>query len=404
MISFRLRRAARPAVDAQLFRRAMGRPAVARELFLPLGRAWWDGGRYTLGRWAARGRGPRLAGVRLQEPGPAAAGAPPERDTQADLRALVGSVAELRRQPGLEGVVLSAEALAAPQAGAVPGKRLVFGLRVPAFGRGRPEAAAARECHRAIRRAVERAGYRVVHPLRPPDPAAGFAGLLEWAGAVRLRRKRRERRWLLLLPLLLLLPWAFPGCPSKPSTLFGISVDTEGFIILLDKSGSMGDFFGPVRDEAKKLLLERLQAPGGPPCADLIVYDAQAESVLGGLEPVTPERVAAITAYLDNLTAGGHTNLAAAIDVAGPEVARRGLKTTTLIVLTDGEDTSLAQMVKDKDKVRAKFGGAPFTVRATTPRLFAPGADPKPDGPAEKDLAEFCKTFGGKFGPAGGAP
>src|SRR5262249_30735276 len=139
------------------------------------------------------------------------------------------------------------------------------------------------------------------------------------------------------------------------------------------------------------------------PFADLIVYDAQAESALGGLELVTPERVAEITAYLDNLTAGGQTNLAAAIDLARPEVARRGVK-TNLIVLTDGEGKALAQRGKDKDKLRAKFGGVPFTVHATTPRLFAPGADPKPDGPAETELAEFCKTFGGKFGPAGGAP
>src|SRR5262249_57895168 len=106
------------------------------------------------GRGPPRARPPRLAGARLQEPGPAAAGAPPERDTQADLRALVGSVAELRRAPGLEGLVLSAEALAARQAGAVPGTRLVFGLRLPAGGRGRPEAAAARACHPALPAAV----------------------------------------------------------------------------------------------------------------------------------------------------------------------------------------------------------------------------------------------------------
>ena len=61
MISFRFRAPpAGPAVDPQLFREAMGRPAVARELFLPLDRAWWDGGRYTLGRWAAQAPRPFL--------------------------------------------------------------------------------------------------------------------------------------------------------------------------------------------------------------------------------------------------------------------------------------------------------------------------------------------------------
>src|SRR5438270_1952452 len=165
MISFRFRAPpAGPAVDPQLFREAMGRRAVARELFLPLDRAWWDGGRYTLGRWAAQAPRPRLAGVRLQEPAPAGGGPPPERDTQGDLRALARSVAELRKAPGLAGLVLSEETLAGPQEGATPGKRLLFGLRCPADGRFKGESAAAKECHRAIRRAVERAGYKVEHP------------------------------------------------------------------------------------------------------------------------------------------------------------------------------------------------------------------------------------------------
>src|SRR5919206_5390289 len=98
MISFRLRApSSGPGVDPQAFREAMARPAVARELFLPVDAAWWDGGRYTLGRWAAQAPRTRLAGVRLQEPSPAAAGPPPERDTQGDLRALARSVAELRK-------------------------------------------------------------------------------------------------------------------------------------------------------------------------------------------------------------------------------------------------------------------------------------------------------------------
>jgi hypothetical protein len=403
MISFRTRAAASgPTVDAERFRAAMARPAVARELFLPLDRAWWDGGRYTLGRWAGRAPAPRLAGVRLQEPAPGAA-PPPERDTQADLCALARSVAELRKEPGLEGVVLSEETQVAAQPGAVPGKRVVFGLACPADGRFKAEAAAAAECHRVIRKAAKKARYPVESPQAAPDPAAGFAGLLDWAAAVRLRRKRRSRAWFLLLLPLLLLPWLVPSCPSKPETLFGIPVETDSFLILLDKSGSMGPYFAAVRDEAKKLLQERSRDKDKLHFADLIVYDAFAESALGGLQPVTPERIAEMTTYLDNLTAGGHTNLAAAVELAGPEVARHGQK-TTLLVLTDGEDKSLAQLVNDKDKVRARFGGVPVTVRATTPRLFGAKGDARPANPDEEQLEQFCKAFGGRFGPARGAP
>src|SRR5262249_36870515 len=161
-----------PAVDAQRFREALGRPAVAREFFLPAERAWWDGGRYTLGRWLAQEPRPVASGVRLQEPRPGVPGPPPERGTQPDLCPLVRSVAELRKAPELAGLVLSEEALIGTQRGAIPGKRLVFGLGCPADGRFKPDDAAARECHRVITRAVAKAGYQVAHPTEPPDLAA----------------------------------------------------------------------------------------------------------------------------------------------------------------------------------------------------------------------------------------
>ena len=43
--------------------------------------------------------------MRLQEPRPAVNGTLPERDTQGDLAALVGSVLELRRDPKLDSLV-----------------------------------------------------------------------------------------------------------------------------------------------------------------------------------------------------------------------------------------------------------------------------------------------------------
>jgi VWA domain-containing protein len=393
----------------------MNRPAIERELFLPLDTAWWDGGRFTLGRQSGSGR-PAQRGVRLQEPRPGASGPLPERDTQSDLCALFSSVAELRRVPELLGLVLSEETLIGEQTGAVPGKRVVFGLHCDPGGRYQAETPAAGECYRVVRRTVERAGYRVEHPREPYNPATGFAGLRNWAAEVRLRRKPDWRPWLLLLlliPLFFLLrscrweskpPAALtPPAATPPDTLFRVPVESDSFIILLDKSGSMGPYFAQVRDEARKLLHERSRDPAKLYNADLIVYDAETESVLGDLQQVTPERIAKITTYLNDMTAGGRTNLAVAVDLASKEVVRHKKK-TTLIVITDGEDKTIPIMIRDKKAVLDKFGGVPVTINAITPRLFGPGADPRPATFEEEDLATFCKCFNGRFGPVGAVP
>jgi hypothetical protein len=226
MLSFWRRAPVDPAaVDSAAFRNAMNRPAVARELFLPVDRAWWDGSRYTLGRWSAVMRRPTMHGVRLQEPRPAANGTMPERDTQSDLASLVGSVAELRRTPEMAGIVLSDETLVGRQTGRLPGKRAQFGLRCPPDGRFQPEAPAAAECHRVLKRALRRAGFAIDYPKEPFDGASGFTGLRDWAGNVRLRRHNRNG-WLLALiflalmlglPLLLFVP--VPGTDSVRSLL-----------------------------------------------------------------------------------------------------------------------------------------------------------------------------------------
>lgn len=210
MISLRRRAAAdQPVVSPRLFREAMTRPAVARELFLPLDQAWWDGGNFTLGRWGKSVPRPTTRGVRLQEPGVGKSGPPPERDTQTDLCSVVDSVTELRRVPELMGLVLSSETLVGRQEGAIPGKRLLFGLRCLPNDRFQADAPAADECYRVIRRAINRAGFVIEHPREPFVPTTGFAGLRFWVAAVRLRRKPDPRRWLLLLLLpLLFLPWS----------------------------------------------------------------------------------------------------------------------------------------------------------------------------------------------------
>jgi hypothetical protein len=214
-----------PAVDVELFRTAMSQPTIARELFLPLNRAWWDGGRFTLGRLARKLPPPSLTGVRLQEPRSAKYGPPPERDTQSDLAALVGSLVELRRVPEFAAMVLSGETFVGRQKGTVPGKRVQFGLSCAAGGPFQAEANAAAECHRVLVKAVKLAGFSLDFPRSAFDPNSGFAGLRNWASVVRLRRSRAKRAWLvflLLLPLLLL-PFlsrvAIPGTPSVAALL-----------------------------------------------------------------------------------------------------------------------------------------------------------------------------------------
>jgi hypothetical protein len=416
MISLR-RRAPDPqtAVELRTFREAMNRPAVAREFFLPLDQAWWDGHRFTMGRSPAASR-PVNNGVRLQEPCPESSGPEPDRDTRADLATLFRSVAELRRVPGMSAVVLSDETHIGKQSGSVPGKRVVFGLHSPPDDSLRGDDRAAGECYRVVRRAVERAGYRVEHPRRPFDPSTGFPGLQDWAASVRLRRKRDWRPWLLLLllfPLFFLLrschsapvptPAPAPAPPPQPEGLFGVPVEEESFVILLDKSGSMGQYFARVRDEAQRLMLDRQHDVTRRHYADLIVYDNETESVLGDLKPVTPERIADITKYLNSMQAGGWTNLAAAIDLAAKEVVRHKQK-TTLIVITDGEDRTIPKMIHDRRRIKGLFGNVPVTINATTPRLFEPGANPRPATVEEEDLEEFCKYFNGRLGPAGAAP
>lgn len=239
--------AGNPAVDPLLFREAMSRPEVARELFLPIELAWWDGGRFTLGRWGRTAPRPSICGVRLQEPRPSSSGPPPERDTQGDLCALVNSVAELRRVPELAALVLSDETLVGRQAGSIPGKRVLFGLRCSPNGRFQADVPAAAECHRVMQRAVKRAGFAIEYPKQAFNATTGFDGLREWAGAVRLRRSRSGRGWLLLLfllPCLLLLP--IPGTPSASVMAPGASSEMDS--LLKSIGGKEGEYQKLLKD------------------------------------------------------------------------------------------------------------------------------------------------------------
>jgi hypothetical protein len=380
-----------PAIDPGAFQGILNRPSVAKELFLPGERAGWEGDVYTFGR--GEPLRPRISGVRLQEPDRNKQDSGREKACQADLTALVRSVVEMRKTPPLAGVVLSREVVVGRDASQPDCKRVIFGLTCPADGRFKNDAEAAGECHRQIIRGVGLAGFRVEHPKT-------FDRFSPWL-------------LLLLLPLLLLLllPWSCPPPAVPPPTpgaepprqFFGMQVETSSFLIVVDKSGSMQPYFPAVRAEAKRLLDEMIKPGQGVHYADVIVYDAEAKSALGQIEPLTPAVVGRLGAYLDALQAGGGTELSKAVDLAAQEVIRHGKK-TTLLILTDGEDNTLHPMIQSRDQVKGRFGGVEVSMHTTTPRLFTPGADPAPANPAEVQLRDFSQTFNGRFGPQKGSP
>lgn len=406
-------------IDAFAFKKTLENPAISRDFFLPLAHAHWGGGeRYTLGQADRRPAIPQITGVRFQEPDPNHQDLSREKATQTDLAALVRSVTELRKTPGLSGAVLSDEFLIGKQPGQADVKRAVFGLHNPANGQYKNDADAARACHSQITRAINKAGFQVEGPATF-DPQAGLAGLAGWAGQVRLRRRQRPL-WpylaaaaalLLLLPLMWLLfrgksapSSSTPPVATQPPKIFGMELKSQGFIILVDKSSSMQPYFSKVRSEAKRLLNDLLQRQKNSKgsqefSANVILYDSDAYSSEGGLRKLDEGMVGKLGGYLDQMKAGGGTNLNRAIELAAQEASRYGKK-TTLFIITDGEDNTISSMVRDKDAIKRQFGSAEVVFHTTTPRLFDPSSNPAPAGIYESNLKEFSETFNGRFGPS----
>ena len=233
-------------------------------------------------------------------------------------------------------------------------------------------------------------------------------GLVKWAGGVRLEPHRTfSKKWLLaLLPLLLLLLLPLTCNSRKPGQvdaaslpkddLFGLPVYSESFLILMDKSGSMQPFFEDVRKEAKRLLDSNRKK--GKCFADVIVYDARAASALGKIEELTDANAGKLGGYLDVMQAGGGTNLRAAIDLAVKEINDHGRQTTVLI-LTDGEDSSIPGIISDKDDLLKKAGKGGMVMHTTTPRLFHKGANADAINNYEQGLQKLSRAYQGQFGP-----
>ncbi len=383
----------------------MRRADVADELFLPLDNSRWNRSRLRLvpgERGAAR---TRITGVRFLAADPAREDLEPERAVQNDFHRLLSSLIKLRDEPSGHGLALSGETFRTSPRGDV--RRLRFGLRRP-----RPDAAKnderrdARRCYRAARRAIRRAGFVVEHPSTGFDSRTGLAGLREWTDQLRLRRRRVWWPWLLLLPLLALIPKCEPD-----AAFFGAPIDTGGVLLLVDRSGSMEQHFSSLRAEAGRVLDELIE--GGGSHFNVIAYDSGAESCLGSMLPLDESTAERLRAFLEGLRSGGGTNLASGMEVAAREVAQFG-KPTTLIVLTDAQDGSIDQMLADGTATRGAFAGIETRTYGLTPRLYAPAnavtdanapapspapaAASQPQSQEEERLGRLAELLGGHFG------
>lgn len=171
----------------QAFARLLGNPKVFAAAFLPPERAEWRGENYTLGKALARAPKSLFTGVRLQPADRRNLDQSRERAVQQDLVNLIRSVALLRTNPVMRGVVLSQELLQGQDPSGV--RRVQFGLFRPSDNAFVDDAAAAKECHDQILRAIRNAGLRVAS-APPFDPTQGFGGLAAWAGGLKLRQSK----------------------------------------------------------------------------------------------------------------------------------------------------------------------------------------------------------------------
>ncbi|MEW6741941.1 MAG: VWA domain-containing protein [Planctomycetota bacterium] len=388
----------RPAPYESGLEQSFRHSQFADELFIPPEFAVWKKRCYTSRGASARQARSRISGVRFQAWDRKGGDPTRERQCQSDVMRLVRSVDFLRAKPDLANTVLARRSLRCRASGEVT--RAKFGLYVPDGDRYCSSTEAASECRRQIVRAIKKSGFVVEQP-RTFEAERGFEGLERWAGALRLRRRRRPSPLWLLLLLLLLLPFVPLSCGAKES-FFGIPIDTASFIIVVDRSSSMESSFPAVRAEVKRLLAS-MQARGGKRFVDVIGYASEAESALAGLRELSSEVADTLANWVDQLQAKGGTRLESGITLAAREVAEHG-RETTLIVLSDGEDGSIPDMLQRMPEVEKLFNQVAVVGHTLTPRLFGGSGDPTPLTDPERNLSHFAEALHGHFGPRAAEP
>ncbi len=375
------------AVDENIFRDRMRQPDIVSEFFFPLGHAAWHRGRFSINKDEIAQVSTKISGVRLQAADPRGENPEPERQCRQDVVNLVQSLIRLRETPALSNIVLSDEIHRGVNES---GSRVKFGLYLDPTGRYSNETEAAHECHSHIVRAVQKSGLVIDSP-KTFEQQTGMDGLLQWANQLRLRRRRKI--WLLALLLLLLLLFSLRDC--SPPKIF-VPIETQSFIIIMDKSSSMEPHFSAVQAEARKTLEKMRKSFFAKHYANVIAYHFSATSALGGIKEVNNETGQQLIFFLDNIKAEGGTNLRAGIELAAKEVAAHQ-KPTTLLIFTDGEDTSVAEMLQDVNPILSQFQGVEIVGNTLTPRVFS-GVNPKPINELEQKLSELAAALNGHFG------
>jgi len=377
---------ASPRINVKDFVACMQKPTIDAELFFPIEQSAWVGSEYLLNK-NAKASVAKNSGVRFQDTTSPDDSSRSREQVQWDMSHVVKSLIQIRQNPGLESIVLSKQFLRTKDQNKI--HRIKFGLK--ADGKYIDDQQAAKESHYNIVRSVKQSGFAVEHP-KSFNPKEGMSGLAAWARELSLKKKWRPPWWWLLLLLLPLILW-IRGC--EPGNFMGISVSTKSLLIIVDVSGSMEPHMQQVRDEAKQLLAE-WQGTFTARYVNIIAYDDNATSALGEIKKLDLGTIDELTTFLDSLQLGDGTNLASAIKIASSEIASHD-RPVTAIVLTDGQDSSIDEMLRSIPSIKDSFKNVDVTVRTCTPRLFN-GGDPTPIDLHETRLKDFAEKLGGSFG------
>lgn|GEM_PF-5170705 len=332
------------------------------DLFLPWSVSEWNGKRQVLRKGATINAAGQIVGTRFQVDPDPKKDRSRVRETQHDLTRLIGGVRALRDTPGLENAVLAPGPLLRPRVLDHSGRRALFAVECAPKARLANDSQASKVCHCRLTRAIRLTAHRVSQPEAPFDPATGLAGLQAWAGSVVLKRTRDNRwPWVLLLPfllLLLLIPW-----PNWSPTFMGARVE-DNLILIIDASGSMSEFELAVVTAVDQTLAQMEDRPFSgllPVRFDVVTNDGQA--LFGELAMVNDVTRQTVRKRLPDLWSKGTSSSVRSGLQRAAEYVREVGEDTTIIFISDGEDSATFELYDQRESVVKWFGGEDIDVR-----------------------------------------
>jgi len=342
-----------------------------------------------------------ISGTRLQAYDPRGRDLSQEKQTQYDLQQAVKGIRAIRTEvPGAEGALFGkGQGFVRSSRGGKRSVRVVYGLTIPHSNKNADETRAAKSCYRRIKQSIRRSGMKVIEPKKFKYDS-GMAGLEAWAKSVKLGQRIRWPWYLLLLLLLFLIP----TCRRENESALARDlprVETRGYILILDKSGSMDITLDLARDYKVDVIqqLHNISSRNRVRDINVITYNHLAESAFGKLKPLNNESAIRLQEFLEGQKAGGGTNLSEALAQAALEIKAYGYP-TTLHIITDAIDASIPILLQNLNDLKQSFGDVPVTIHATSPRsILEPSESGKgPANSAEQQLDELVRHFNGQFG------